>query len=189
MIKNLIKQTLVKIDSLHLPSQTETKFLKVPFISGNQGNCGIASASMLIKYYGGNITTNEDEWNSFKNDSTYIKDIGWKHTGLKRIIESNSNTKVRIFKYKSMNFVLKNLAEQKPVIVSVLVPTSNNLDSKSVYASINSTIKPERHMVICIGFDKSNIIVHDPRNIGIYTESLKIPKEIFKKIFNGNGIL
>lgn len=188
-LKSLVKKIAISVDFLIPLDIPETKLLNVRYITGALGNCGIACASMLVEYYAGQIDISEKYWESIKNSDTYLENTGWLHQGLKKIIEIHSNAQIRIFKNKSINFVLRNLAENKPTIVSILVPEPSNLNSESVYSSLNDEIKPERHMVICIGYDKSNIIVHDPRNIGIYGESLKIPKEVFKNIFNGNGIL
>ncbi len=89
----------------------------------------------------------------------------------------------------NINFVKSQIDLGKPVVCSVSVPDIDNLDQKELYLPIDSEKKTSKHMILAIGFNGNSIIVHDPRDIGIYSKNLKIPNIVFSKIFNGNGIV
>lgn len=191
-MKLLVRRTFVTIDRVYrsckhsltqiMPSTT----IDVSYSNGPQGDCGIACVDMVLKTYGKQL---DKDWTKYRNEETYIEDIGWKHSGLKLIIENHSDLGVDIFKYKSLEFVLEKLSKNQLIIASISVPTIDNLSEELLFESIDSSKKLENHMVLCVGYDEENIIINDPRNIGIYTQDLKISKQLFRKKFNGNGLL
>ncbi|MBP9759214.1 C39 family peptidase [Candidatus Dojkabacteria bacterium] len=191
-MKNVIRFLLIRLNhyfygfiNLHV---RKTIKMDIGYLSGDYGNCGIICAAMCIKYFGGDIVLDEKFLDSQKNQSTYIENIGWKHAGLKIIIEKYSTASAKIFRFKSLNYVLNCLNNNSPVIVSILAPSPTNLSQENVYESADKKMGLEKHMVLCVGYDEKNIILHDPRGIGIYSKNLKLPKSVFEKIFLGNGI-
>lgn len=191
-MSNLIKRLFIKIDLLvqavvailqSVP--TEVK-LNVQYSPADTGNCGIASADMIIKFLGGSPLADFD---SYKTPSSYIENIGWVHQGLVDIIEGNSELNAKAFRYRSYRYVINKLSQGLPVIVSVRVPSPDNLSQETVYGKSDENGNLENHMVICVGYNQRSIYVNDPRDIGIYSKDLEVPRELFARLFNGNGII
>jgi uncharacterized protein YvpB len=190
-MKSFLKKCIAQLDSLmqsiHLliSPVPESKNLRVEYSEGKLGDCGIASADMLIKYLGGELNS---DWDKFKTHDNYMVNVGWKHHGLKSIIENYTNSKLKVFRNKSSLYVIKKLSEGYPVIASVRVPAPNDLDQTELYKSLSNTKSLENHIVLVSGYGNSNIIIQDPRNIGVYSKNLVVSKRRFSKIFNGNGV-
>lgn len=190
-MKNIIKRLLIVFDELvislyfKLKRPPEKTILNVDYSSASFGNCGLACADMLINYLGGSLPTN---WDQFNKKEYFLDSIGWKHQGLCDLIYEYSGVKFDVFKNKSYLYVMKKISEGYPVITSIKVPAPDNLDQRNVYSCKDPKKKMESHLVVCVGYDKENIIVNDPRNIGVYTKQLSVQRSIFKKVFTGNGI-
>ena len=79
------------------------------------------------------------------------------------------------------------LENNKLLLVSISVPEIELLDPKNAYKF--DTKNKSGHMILVKGISKDNFIIHDPRNVGIYTKNINVNYKTLRKIFNGNGIV
>ncbi len=194
-VYSYLKSFIFKIDrSVILPMFlpfVKSKTLDVPYIPALPGNCGIASLLMFLKYKGCAVESSGVYMDSFKTPTTYVEPIGWLHSGLCKIAKSFDKSVVS-FMLGAPSLLISKLNVNTPVVISVYVPSISNLDQKVLYRPIDASMPMEGHMCIVIGFEKTEdglvFIIHDPRNIGIYGSSVRVPFDVLAEIYTGRGI-
>lgn len=163
--------------------------LNVPYISGKAGNCGITCVMMLFDYYGVSLSEKDKFIKKHKTKDNYGDPIGWTHQGLVNIL-SSEGIPAKKRNFKSLSFVIRQIIQHKnPVIVSLKVPAIDNISQKKLFAPIDKGKPLEGHICLTKGIRGKNVILHDPRNFGIYTKDLVVPFEVFEKVFSGNCIV
>jgi hypothetical protein len=187
--KKVTKKTLGMVDNaLHMFKNTPNIVqLDIPYHTAPYGSCGLACVDMCIGYYGGKErTATRGELLQEGYDDTR----GWKHTTLAELITEHTPHVAKTFRFRSHRFIQHHLAQQHPVIVSLAVPTTTDLDTKGLYQPTDPTKNLEHgHLCVCTGYTNDSIILHDPRNNGPYAKHTKIPLVRFKQIFTGRGVV
>ncbi len=161
---------------------SKTKVLNVPYISAKPGNCGIGCIAMLLR-----LPSVENLERKYKTNNFYNKKLGWLHQGMMNILEGYG-LKSLSRKFQSMDDVTKNIYNEKPVIVSLQVPEPNNLGT-GLYSKQDKSKPNVGHLCVVTGITQKGFIIHDPRNVGIYSKNLTVPFCVFAKIFTGNTII
>lgn len=196
MLKHLIIKTLIQFDFLKERifhgANMENISLQVPYVSSSPGNCGGACVVMVIKSHGVKIESSDDFITGLRNENNYIENVGWTHKGLAEIA-ADYGVSIRSYRYKSAEFVIRQLQNEKPVIVSLQVPDYDNVSQKELYAKKDQSEPLSYHLCVAVGMemvdDQPCVILHDPRNIGIYTKNVEVPLGLFRKIFTGNCLV
>jgi hypothetical protein len=126
--------------------------------------------------------------NKFTTDEYYDKSLGWKHSGLIKIL-GEYNLKPKKKKYVSTRKIIADLiSSEKPAIISLFVPSPNNISPKGYFRKNDCEESNERHLVVLKGYKNKRIIINDPRNIFHYGEDSEIPISEFNKVFTGDII-
>jgi len=162
--------------------------LNVPYFDSQPGNCGLACIQMLLGYYQRQVPTQKQLTRKYKSKPFYyLEPFGWTQQGLITILDNHGLPSIST-DYVGLSTVIKRVGDRKPVIVSIQVPSINNLHSSKLYRPNNSQLLSEGHLVIITGIKDSKVLVHDPRNIGKYTAFLSVDYSVFNQIYSGRYI-
>lgn len=190
-----LKQSLVhritqlrNLLSLHISPLPPRKILtNTHYIESNPDDCGIACVAMILKSKNQKNITVGKLSAKYKKEGYYHHKIGWNHQGLANVLTENGIT-ASAHRFKSLRSIYQQVLKRKPVIISVLIPERDNL-GKNLYTKKNNTRTLVGHLCLVIGIEGDNFILHDPRNIGVYSQNLKIPAKTLTRIFTGNCIV
>ncbi|KKP48060.1 MAG: hypothetical protein UR39_C0002G0163 [Candidatus Woesebacteria bacterium GW2011_GWA1_33_30] len=161
--------------------------LNVPYIEAQPNNCGIACIAMLVAYKTNVFLKVNKLAYKYKNSDNYIDNIGWKHDSLISILNKFGLHAYRAGEQSFLQ-IIESVKQNNPVIVSLIVPKVNNLSIKGIYIPKNKLLSSTGHLCVIVGINNSDLMLHDPRNIGKYKNNLKITFKEFQRVFTGRCI-
>lgn len=157
--------------------------VEVPYVSANPGDCGIGCISMLLNHQ---ISVDKLA-RQYKKPPFYTESLGWSHEGLKKILKDNQ-LECQLKRYHTPQLLIQHILKNQPVFVSLKVPNINNLGNE-LYTKADDRKDVVNHLCLLVGVDRDSLILHDPRNVGIYSANVSVPIRLFSKIFTGNCIV
>lgn len=170
-----------------LPKPKKNIELPLNYISGEAGQCGLACAAMVIEIFTQNYINVAELSKQLQNHRRYYLDkVGWTHHGLVDLL-AKYGIYSKVFRWKSHQFVLDNIYKRRLMIVSLRVPDIGNISQSEPYEAINPKLPPVQHLCVAYGYKNGKILLHDPRDLGIYAQ-IEITLDRFVEIFTGNGI-
>lgn len=184
----LLKQGFHNISSFFNTTSSKTGdkkinlLLNIPYTKASLGNCGIGCVSMILKSKKIKSPTVIKLSKKYKKNNYYIKNVGWKHDGLVSILKEFGIDAYRK-EQQTVSDLAQSLEKNKPIIVSLKVPSAENLSNDGTYKSRDKLLKHVGHLCVVVGINEGSIILHDPRNIGKYKKYLKININEFLKVF------
>ena len=160
--------------------------LDVPFESAPQGDCGLGCVKMILKYKRVKSLSIQELSKKYK-DEFYIEEIGWKHDGLIKIL---NDYELGAYRKSDQSFIqiTDSINNNRPVIVSLRVPSMNTISEKGIYINRGNDQEQVGHLCVVVGYDDDNVVIHDPRNIFKYKDFLHVPKNDFLRVFTGRCI-
>ena len=170
----------------HFGEQTDVS-IPVPYEPAPPDDCGLGCVAMLLKFKNVSIPTIQQLSRQYKNKEYYIDNVGWKHDGLVAILEQFGIAAYRVG-HQGIFQISHSLKKEKPLIASLRVPRVDNLAKDGVYVSEDKSQPLIGHLCVIVGIENGNILFHDPRNIQIYKDKLRVPFTDFRKVFTGRCI-
>ena len=183
-------QTVLWRNTLFLkffPKPKKNIELPLNYIPGEAGQCGLACTAMVIEIFTQKYINVDELSKHLQNHRRYYLDkIGWTHHGLVDLLAKNG-IYAKVFRWKTLQFVLDNIYRRRLVIVSLSVPGASNCSQSEPYEAINPKLPVEQHLCVVYGYRDGKILLHDPRALGIYAQ-IEITLDRFVEIFTGNGV-
>lgn len=162
--------------------------LPLAYVAAPPGQCGLACAAMVIEVFTQQVIQVSELAKKYQSHRRYYLDkVGWTHHGLVDLM-AKYDIHAQVFKWRSQHFVINQLLHRRLVIVSLSVPELDNASQSEPYEAINPHHPFTKHLCVAYGYEAGNILLHDPRGIGIYTK-VRVPVKRFTEIFSGNGIV
>lgn len=161
--------------------------LTVPYETALPDDCGIGCVAMLLKFRDISTPTIKQLSEEYKNEKYYMNNVGWKHDGLTSILQQFGVDAYRA-EHQSIFQIVRNLKNEKPVIVSLRVPEIDNLSKEGVYMGKEKSRPLIGHLCVVVGVFDESILLHDPRNVTIYKDYVQVPFADFKRAFTGRCI-
>lgn len=172
------------IQNYSFPSQ-DTIDINVPYHQAKPGDCGIGCVAMILDWF--RIQTDVTSLNKkYCSTDYYLSKTGWKHQGLVQILK-DYQISATSYKFITLKFLVAQLRQGRPLIVSLQVPEIDNLDEKN-YQKIDSSLPSTGHLCLLKGIINQSLILHDPRNIKGYGPNLKINIRDFIPYYTGRCI-
>lgn len=170
----------------HLGEQPNIS-LAIPYEAALPDDCGVGCVAMLLKFRDVPTPSVQQLSREYKSDKYYMNNVGWRHDGLVAILQQFGVDAYRA-EHQSIFQIVRNLKNEKPVIVSLRVPEIDNLSKEGVYMSKEKLRPPIGHLCVVVGIYDGGILLHDPRTVTIYKDYLKVPLADFKRVFTGRCI-
>lgn len=162
--------------------------LPLAYVKAPPGQCGLGCAAMVIEVFTQQKVNIEELAKKYQSHRRYYLDqVGWTHHGLADLM-AKYDIHAEVFKWKSPRYVVGQLLHKRLVIVSLTVPEVENTSQSDPYEAINPSLPSIQHLCVAYGYENGQILLHDPRGIGIYTQ-VRVPLQRFTEVFSGNGIL
>ena len=89
---------------------------------------------------------------------------------------------------QSLTQIVDSINNNRPVIVSLKVPSIDNISENGIYINRYDDQEQVGHLCVVVGYSDNDVIIHDPRNINKYKDFLHIPKDDFLRVFTGRCI-